>query len=135
MKWMLLPYRRYFDFTGRSRRMEYWMFQLLWLIVFFVSWLIIGAAATIDDDQNVSALVVVVLVALVLFGLGSFIPGIAVQVRRFHDQDKSGLLILLNFVPMVGGIIVLVFMFLEGTKGENSYGPDPKGRGEADVFS
>ena len=61
-----------------------------------------------------------------LVGLAIIIPAIAVQVRRFHDQDKSGWFVLLNFVPYVGGIIVLVFMCLEGTKGENRYGPDPK---------
>jgi uncharacterized membrane protein YhaH (DUF805 family) len=29
MEWMILPYKRYADFSGRSRRLEYWMFQLL----------------------------------------------------------------------------------------------------------
>ena len=67
-----------------------------------------------------------------LYSLIVLIPSIAVQVRRFHDQDKSGWFVLLNFIPYVGGLIVLVFMFLEGTKGENRYGPDPKA-GAADV--
>jgi len=60
-----------------------------------------------------------------VFMLVTFIPSIAVQVRRFHDQDKSGLFVLLNLVPVVGGFIVLVFMCLEGTKGSNRFGPDP----------
>ena len=58
--------------------------------------------------------------------LAVFVPGLAVTVRRFHDQDKSGWLALLGLVPYVGGIVVLVFMCLEGTKGENRYGLDPK---------
>jgi uncharacterized membrane protein YhaH (DUF805 family) len=49
-----------------------------------------------------------------------------VQVRRFHDQDKSGWFVLLSLIPFLGAIIVLVFMFLEGTKGPNRFGPDPK---------
>lgn len=74
-----------------------------------------------------------------LFGLltlGLLIPSLAVQVRRFHDQDKSGWFWLLNFVPYVGGIIVLVFMCLEGTKGPNRFGPDPKEvENLSDIFS
>lgn len=75
----------------------------------------------------------------VLFGvfvLASLIPAIAVQVRRFHDQDRSGWFVLLNFIPYIGGIVVLVFMCLEGTKGPNRYGPDPKGDdAQPNVFS
>ena len=72
----------------------------------------------------------------VIFLLAIIIPSIAVQVRRFHDQDKSGWFVLLGLIPFVGGLIVLVFMCLEGTKGPNRFGPDPKG-GEAgaEVFS
>ncbi|WP_442800310.1 DUF805 domain-containing protein [Sphingobium sp. C100] len=72
------------------------------------------------------------MILLGLLVLALIIPSFAVQVRRFHDQDKSGWFVLLNFIPYVGGLIVLVFMFLEGTKGENRYGPDPKA-GAADV--
>jgi uncharacterized membrane protein YhaH (DUF805 family) len=59
--------------------------------------------------------------------IATIIPSIAVQVRRFHDQDLSGLFVLLNFIPGLGGLIVLVFMALEGTKGPNRFGPDPRG--------
>ena len=67
--------------------------------------------------------------ALTVFGIFmivTIIPSIAVQVRRFHDQDMSGLLVLLNLIPGIGGLIVLVFMALEGTKGSNRYGADPR---------
>lgn len=56
--------------------------------------------------------------------LGLLIPSLAVQVRRFHDQDKSGWFILLNFIPLVGGLIVLVMFCIDGTKGPNRFGPD-----------
>jgi uncharacterized membrane protein YhaH (DUF805 family) len=71
---------------------------------------------------------------MMLFVLGSFIPGLAVTVRRFHDQDKSGWLVLLNFIPYLGGFIVFIFMCLDGTRGENSYGPDPKAWNNDGVF-
>lgn len=71
-----------------------------------------------------------------LYALAIFIPSLAVQVRRFHDQDKSGWFVLLGFIPYVGGIIVLVFMCLEGTKGKNRFGDDPKmSDNVGDVFS
>ena len=61
-----------------------------------------------------------------LFLLAIFIPSLAVQVRRFHDQGRSGWFVLLNFIPFIGTLIVLVFMCLDGTDGPNEYGPDPK---------
>lgn len=64
-----------------------------------------------------------------------FIPGLAVQVRRFHDQDKSGWFILLGFIPYIGGLILFVFMCLEGTRGPNRFGPDPKDPYSEDVFA
>jgi uncharacterized membrane protein YhaH (DUF805 family) len=76
---------------------------------------------------------IVPLMLLGLFGLALFIPSIAVQVRRFHDQDRTGWLILLGLIPYVGGLIVLVFMCLPGTRGTNRFGPDPK-ENIADAF-
>jgi uncharacterized membrane protein YhaH (DUF805 family) len=74
---------------------------------------------------------------LLLWVLATFIPNIAVAVRRFHDQDKSGWMYLLSLIPYVGGIILIVFMCLEGTRGPNQYGNDPKnpGLGGTDIFA
>ena len=71
---------------------------------------------------------------LILWWLFTLVPNIAVAIRRMHDQDKSGWMILLGFIPFVGGIILLVFMLLDGTRGPNRFGPDPKGPGHADTF-
>ena len=70
-----------------------------------------------------------------LFVLGSFIPGLAVQVRRLHDQDLSGWLVLVNLVPYLGALVMLVLMCIKGTNGENQYGPDPLAAAPADVFA
>jgi uncharacterized membrane protein YhaH (DUF805 family) len=75
------------------------------------------------------------LIVLGVYFLVFFIPGLAVQVRRFHDQDKSGWFILLGFIPYVGSLILLVFMCLEGTRGPNRFGPDPKDPYAEDVFA
>lgn len=70
-----------------------------------------------------------------IFVLAILIPSIAVQVRRFHDQDKSGWFVLLALIPFLGGLVVLVFMCLEGTRGPNRFGPDPKNPAGAEVFA
>lgn len=129
MDWMLMPLRRYADFSGRSQRKEYWMFVLGMIIVFVVLGIVEGI---LGINQMVGG-VYGPLTALA--GLGVIVPGIAVQVRRFHDQDKSGWFVLLGLIPFVGSIAVLVFMCLDGTRGDNRFGPDPKGQAPADTFS
>lgn len=61
-----------------------------------------------------------------LLALGLLLPSIAVAVRRLHDTERSGWWLLIGFVPLVGGIVLLVFMCLDGTSGANRFGPDPK---------
>ena len=119
-------YGRYFDFDGRSSRSEYWWVQLFYIIMIIV--LIIPFVMGImgAESGNVSdGAAMLSFVPLVLFVLAGIIPMIAVTVRRFHDQDKSGWMYLLSFIPYVGGIVIIVFMCLEGTRGENRFGPDP----------
>ena len=128
MEWMLMPLRRYADFSGRSRRKEYWMFVLLLLIVGVVLGLVTGGFSSVMDPTSMGgdATMGAGSMILGLFYLAIFIPALAVQVRRFHDQDKSGWFVLLNFIPFVGGLIVFIFMCLDGTRGDNRFGPDPK---------
>jgi uncharacterized membrane protein YhaH (DUF805 family) len=127
MEWMLLPLKRYVDFQGRSRRKEYWMFTLgmilvglAWGLVFAV----LGGMSEGSDGIGGIAMIWAILGGLAYLAI--LLPSIAVQVRRFHDQDKSGWLVLIGLVPYVGGLIVFVFMCLEGTRGPNRFGPDPK---------
>lgn len=138
MKWMIMPYQRYFDFSGRSQRMEYWMFLLFYVLVciIFGFFLIAGLVGTnLEANRMPGPAFWVGLAGLMLFLLGSLIPSIAVTVRRFHDQDLSGWMYLLGFIPYVGGIVVWVFMCLDGTQGDNRFGMDPKGRGLEGVFA
>lgn len=122
-----MPLKRYFDFEGRSRRKEYWMFTLFYALLMIAALVVVGiGAASSGESGELNAVGMLGLSLLGLIVLICFIPSIAVQVRRFHDQDKSGWFVLLNLIPSIGGIIVLVFMCLEGTRGENRYGPDPK---------
>lgn len=129
LEWALLPLKRYADFSGRSRRKEYWSFVLGIVVVAILLGIVEGIVGLSGSVAGLYGPLTLLLV------LGIIVPSIAVQVRRFHDQDKSGWFVLLGLIPFVGGIIVLVFMFLEGTKGPNRFGPDPKDPGGAEVFS
>jgi uncharacterized membrane protein YhaH (DUF805 family) len=117
--YMKMPLMRYADFSGRSRRMEYWMFVVGVLGVSVVAGFvdkIIGMGGMLFGVYGPLQLIV---------ALGTLIPSIACAVRRLHDQDKTGWLALLGLIPLIN-LVLLVFMFLEGTKGSNQYGPDPK---------
>ncbi len=137
MEWMLMPYRRYADFSGRSCRREYWMFTLLSVLVAFgaVVVMLAGGVAAGNSGEGSGPLFWLGFGILGLWVLASIIPSIAVQVRRFHDQDRSGWMILLGFIPYVGSIIVFVFMCLKGTQGSNRFGPDPLDPSNVDVFN
>ena len=127
MEWMILPYRRYFDFLGRSRRREYWMFFLFTVLVQAVLEAVFGTrtggVGPTSANFAVSIQGGVGGVISGLFSLATLIPSLAVSIRRLHDQDRTGWLLL------------LVLMCLEGTRGPNRFGADPKGRVDArDVF-
>jgi len=116
---MFAALKKYAVFTGRARRKEYWLFVLLYIIALVVTTVIDAFTGTLDPMSGIG-----ILSGLVY--LGFFVPGIAVIVRRLHDIDKSGWWALIMLVPLIGGIALLVFMCLDGTKGDNRFGPDPK---------
>jgi len=138
MNWMLLPLRRYADFSGRSRRLEYWLFTVfVWavLIVEFLLALLVSDALGLSSKGDEAPAAAVLIVSLTWLSL--LIPWLAVLVRRLHDSDKSGFWILIYFLPF-GGLVLLVFTFLDGTEGPNEYGENPKDEQaawHADVFA
>ncbi|MEQ1538371.1 MAG: DUF805 domain-containing protein [Sphingorhabdus sp.] len=133
MEWALLPYQRYSEFEGRSRRMEYWSYTLFTMIVSLILILPIIVFDNLDGGSSISVAGTISIVLFVLWVLGNVIPGIAVSIRRWHDLDQSGWMFLLfavlNAIPFIGaiaGLVNLVWFFMQGTVGENKYGPDPK---------
>jgi uncharacterized membrane protein YhaH (DUF805 family) len=140
MYWMTLPLKRYADFSGRSPRIEYWMFYLFQILVIvglavLSAVLIAVTGNTTEPGEPTSMLANIFALLIIVAVLGLLIPGIAVSVRRMHDQDKSGWMLLLSLIPIIGGIIVFVFTLLPGTQGPNRYGDDPHGpQGLAETF-
>ncbi len=136
MALMFEPLRKYATFRGRARRLEYWLWQLLMSVVFtgLLVWAIsqmgADAATMTSDDVNQAiasgagtlpfTIIAILSVALVL-------PSLAVTVRRLHDSDKSGWWLLIGFTG-IGAFVLLIFYLLDGTRGPNRHGPDPKGR-------
>jgi len=116
MDWMLLPLRRYAEFTGRSRRQEYWMFFLFVMLVTIGLSIVEGIIGLRIGDAGILS---------GLFSLAVLIPGIAVGIRRLHDIDRSGWWLLIGLVPLVGAIVLIVFMATRGTAGDNRFGADP----------
>ena len=60
--------------------------------------------------------------------LGLIVPSLAVSIRRLHDIGKSGWFILISLVPVIGGIILIIFSLMDSQPGSNAYGPNPKGK-------
>jgi uncharacterized membrane protein YhaH (DUF805 family) len=123
MEWFLKVVRdNYANFEGRARRKEYWMFALfssLISIALTVLDNILGFAS--DGETGILS---------GIYSLAVFIPGIAVAVRRLHDVGKSGWMLLLVLLPIIGWIWLFVLYVTEGQVGDNEYGPDPKGSSE-----
>jgi len=125
MHWMLLPLKRYADFTGRSRRMEYWMFSLGLTVAVALFVFAMFAFMDFTEAMDFPAAILLFFGVGIIAWLAIIVPSLAVSVRRFHDQDLSGWFVLLGFIPYIGGLVMIVFMCLPGTKGDNRYGRDP----------
>jgi uncharacterized membrane protein YhaH (DUF805 family) len=120
--WKKVVIKNYANFNGRARRSEYWYYALMNVIILLPLYLlgIVGAASGSE------ALSFLGLGGYAILALGTFIPGLAVGIRRLHDIGKSGWYYLIAFIPLVGAIILLVWFFTEGNRFENEFGEDPK---------
>jgi len=119
MNWYLQAFKKYTVFTGRSRRKEYWFFVLFNILVSLALAIVDYFTGTYNARYGMGLLGG-------LYTLAVLIPAIAVTVRRLHDTGRSGWWFLIVLVPIVGGIVLLVFMVLDSQPGENAYGPSPK---------
>jgi uncharacterized membrane protein YhaH (DUF805 family) len=113
MSWYFAVLKKYAQFSGRARRTEYWMF-------FVVSLIISAFLAFIDGRAGTGGIIGIV------YSLAVLVPSLAVTVRRLHDTDRSGWWLLIFLVPVIGAIVLLVFAIVDGTPGDNRFGPSPK---------
>jgi len=108
---------KYADFNGRASRPEMWFGMLAWVGVLFIASVLDTAVFGISIDGFG--------VFYTLTALGLFLPGLAVQVRRLHDTDRSGWWVLISLVPIVGVILLIVWWCQPGTGGTNRFGSEP----------
>jgi uncharacterized membrane protein YhaH (DUF805 family) len=118
MHWYLQVLKKYQVFKERARRKEYWMFVLFNIIISLILRLVEDLIG-IYPKEGIGVLEG-------LYGLVVLIPGIAVSVRRLHDTGRSGWWLLIGIVPIIGVIVLFVFMVQDSQPGENQYGPNPK---------
>ena len=113
MEWYVGVLKKYAVFSGRARRKEYWMFALFNSIIILV-------LAFIDQILGSYGVVGII------YFLAVFVPSLAVTVRRLHDISRSGWWLLIGLLPLIGFIVLLVFMVLDGKSEDNNYGKSPK---------
>ncbi len=106
-------FANYLNFSARANRSEYWYFTLFTML---------GSAAAFVLDRGLFDLAGGGPVGLV-WGLATILPGLGVSVRRLHDIGRSGWMLLLLFIPLVGAIILLIWMCKKGDEAANGYGP------------
>lgn len=123
MNWYLKALKQYFDFKGRARRKEYWMFVLFNLIFVLLAIFIDNffdlTFKIYGQDLNYGWI-------YLIYCLAVLIPGLAVCVRRLHDIGRSGWYYFLSLIPIIGGIILIVWTCQDGEPGENEWGANPK---------
>jgi uncharacterized membrane protein YhaH (DUF805 family) len=100
--------------------MEYWSFVLFNFVVFVVLAGIDALLGTFSSAWGVGLL-------SGIYVLATLVPILALSVRRLHDIDRSGWWVLTYLLPLIGPLVLLVFAVLDGTPGDNRYGPNPKG--------
>jgi uncharacterized membrane protein YhaH (DUF805 family) len=120
MNWYLGVLKQYAVFKGRARRKEYWFFLLFNLIVSLALTVVDFMTGTLDIELGMGLL-------SSLYSLAILIPSLAVTVRRLHDTDRTGWWLLIGIFPLIGAIVLLVFMLLDSQPGDNQYGANPKG--------
>lgn len=116
-------FKNAFNFKGRARRREYWLYCLFNTCV--IPALAMIAAIFSMDAGNVSMFTGSLLIPT-LYSLAAFFPTLAVMVRRLHDTGKSGAFLLFVLIPVVGEILLLVWLLQDGDIGDNRYGKNPK---------
>ena len=119
MNWYLKVLKQYADFSGRARRKEYWMFVLFNMIFAIVAMILDNVLGIAMEGIGYGPL-------YGLYARAMLIPGLAVAVRRLHDVGKSGWMILIALIPLIGSIWLLVLMVTDSNAGENQYGQNPK---------
>jgi uncharacterized membrane protein YhaH (DUF805 family) len=114
-------FRKYADFSGRASRSEYWWWALFAFLVYVVARVLDELIFPGSGRFGGSYMTFGILSGIM--GLALFLPNWAVAVRRLHDTDRSGWWYLIIVIPLIGWIILIIFLASAGTSGVNRFGP------------
>ncbi len=118
MNYYIKCFKNYVNFKGRASRKEFWWFSLIDIILIVVT-------ITGDNLLNITVKELPYGYLFLLYSYALLLPRLAVTIRRLHDTNKSGLFVLIIFVPLVGSIWFLILMLRRGDEGDNDFGSDP----------
>lgn len=111
LDWFVKCLKNYANFSGRARRKEYWFFTLVQFIILVIT-------------QIIDAILSTDFVFYAIAALALFIPSLAAAVRRLHDTDRSGWWLLIALIPLIGTILLIIWLATE-TKPENNQWGQP----------
>lgn len=112
MEYFIKAFEEFGNFNDRATRKEYWMFILFYIFIYI-------GLGLVDSLLGMSLLTSI-------FSLVLFIPSLSFAARRLHDTGRSGWWQLLVLLPLIGAIVLLVFLVLDSEPGDNEYGPATK---------
>ena len=113
-----------FSFEGRIGRKTWWLATLGIVVAVIVVQVLMVALAAMSETAGMIGAILALVVCL-----GLLVPMLALNVKRWHDLDKSGWFLLLGFVPIVNLYALVMTGFIRGTEGRNQYGEDPIAEG------
>ncbi len=119
MNWYIGVLQKYAVFNGRASRSEYWYFVLFNLLIAIGLAMIDGLTGSFNPETGIGILGGI-------YALGVVIPGIAAAVRRLHDTNRTGWWLLIGLIPLIGFIVLIVFLATDSQTGSNQYGENPK---------
>ena len=111
--------KRYFKFSGRASKQEYWMFFLFMMISYALAILLDQSLSLWDSEGDIGVFSGILILVF-------FIPYMAIAARRFHDINKSGWLQLIFIIPLIGWIFWLVWMCSDSINTKNKFGKHVK---------
>lgn len=111
-------WKKIFDYSGRISRRDYWLTALMTFVVTFA----VSFVAGFISGLFLPKLFGVIYGLVMLASLAESLAMLSMGVRRLHDTNKSGWFMFISFVPMIGGIILLVFFCTKGDEAANNYG-------------
>ncbi len=115
--------KKYAEFNGRATRSEYWYFVLFNVLIMLALSIVGNIIGGRDVGETLQS----------LYNLAVLIPSLAVGARRLHDTGRSAWWLLLCLIPIIGWIVLIVFLATDTTPGDNKYGSNPKGMNSASV--